>query len=77
MQGEANFSREVLALHASALCEVGVSVVATLLLLEPRGGLLVRACPTEQLSDWYTLLHNPSPEYQQTLHCTQEAVFPL
>lgn len=29
------------------------------------------------LSDWYTMLYNPSPDYITTLHCTQEAVFPL
>nr|AAH55200.1 Zgc:92212 protein [Danio rerio] len=29
------------------------------------------------LSDWYTMLYNPSPDYVTTLHCTQEAVFPL
>ncbi|RZF37763.1 hypothetical protein LSTR_LSTR016201 [Laodelphax striatellus] len=29
------------------------------------------------LSDWYTLLHNPNPNFEETIHCTQEAVYPL
>ncbi|KAL3287169.1 hypothetical protein HHI36_001648 [Cryptolaemus montrouzieri] len=29
------------------------------------------------LTDWYTLLHNPDPNYEETIHCTQEAVYPL
>ncbi|KAF4521882.1 hypothetical protein B566_EDAN008400 [Ephemera danica] len=76
-QGDASFTREVLVLHASALGEVSIAVFTTLLVLEPRGSLEIRACPIKSLADWYTLLHNPSPQYEQTLHCTQEAVFPL
>ena len=28
-------------------------------------------------SDWYTYFHNPTPNYEKTLNCTQEAVYPL
>lgn len=44
---------------------------------DPWGTLSLRSCKPKQLSDWYTLLHNPSPNYSETLHCTQEAVYPL
>lgn len=37
----------------------------------------LNSCGVEKLSDWYTLFHNPTPDYKDKLHCTQEAVFPL
>lgn len=37
----------------------------------------IRSCKALHLSDWYTLLFNPTPNYEETLHCTQEAVYPL
>ncbi|XP_065338699.1 JNK1/MAPK8-associated membrane protein isoform X2 [Cloeon dipterum] len=72
-----SFTRISLSFHASALVEVVLSVVLTLLLMEPKGSLTVYSCPSFNLSDWYTLLHNPSPDYKYTLHCTQEAAYPL
>jgi hypothetical protein len=76
-QGEPCFTREVLVLHASALGEVAIAGFITLLILEPQGSLEIRSCHINSLADWYTLLHNPNPQYEETLHCTQEAVFPL
>lgn len=64
-------------LHLSALVEISCASVLTLLLSEPQGSLNVRSCKAKRLSDWYTLLHNPNPNYEETLHCTQEAVYPL
>lgn len=72
-----SFCKEVLVLHISALLEIVTSAILTLLLSDPTGNLAVRSCRTQKLSDWYTLLHNPSPNYDKTLHCTQEAVYPL
>lgn len=72
-----SFKLEVLAFHASALFETVSAAVLVTLLVEPLGQFRITACPVKQLSDWYTLLHNPSPGYTVTLHCTQEAVFPL
>nr|CAD7201609.1 unnamed protein product [Timema douglasi] len=72
-----NFCKEVFALHLSALVETAMAAVLTLLMSEPWGKLEVRSCRTQKLSDWYTLLHNPNPDYADTLHCTQEAVYPL
>ncbi|KAM9466245.1 JNK1/MAPK8-associated membrane protein [Clarias gariepinus] len=63
--------------HVTALCECSVAAIITLLLNEPVGELTIRSCRVEMLSDWYTMLYNPSPDYITTLHCTQEAVFPL
>jgi len=71
------FTRPVLALHCSALLEVAVAALATLLLSPPVGSLRLTSCGVVRLADWYTLLYNPRPNYQQTLHCTQEAVYPL
>jgi hypothetical protein len=72
-----SFCKEVLVLHFSALFEVITAAVLTLLMSDPVGSLAVQSCQTERLSDWYTLLHNPNPNYDETLHCTQEAVYPL
>ena len=72
-----SFCKEVLVLHISALLEIVMAAILTLLLSDPTGSLAVRSCRTQKLSDWYTLLHNPSPNYDKTLHCTQEAVYPL
>nr|CAD7402629.1 unnamed protein product [Timema cristinae] len=72
-----SFCKEVFALHLSALVETTMAAVLTLLMSEPWGKLEVRSCRTQKLSDWYTLLHNPNPDYADTLHCTQEAVYPL
>ena len=59
-----SFCKEVLVLHISALLEIVTSAILTLLLSDPTGNLAVRSCRTQKLSDWYTLLHNPSPNYE-------------
>lgn len=64
-------------IHLSALAEVCAAAVATVLIVEPTGSLQIRSCKTTHLSDWYTLFHNPTPYYEKTLYCTQEAVYPL
>ncbi|XP_017883066.1 JNK1/MAPK8-associated membrane protein [Ceratina calcarata] len=69
--------KEVIALHLSALLEVVAASLITLQLTDPVGTFSIRSCRATKLSDWYTLLHNPSPNYEETLHCTQEAVYPL
>ncbi|XP_062863317.1 JNK1/MAPK8-associated membrane protein [Trichomycterus rosablanca] len=63
--------------HVTALCECSTAAVVTLLLNEPVGSFSIRSCRVQMLSDWYTMLYNPSPDYVTTLHCTQEAVYPL
>lgn len=45
--------------------------------MEPLGELRLFACPVRKFSDWYTLFYNPAPNYEKSLHCTQEAVYPL
>lgn len=72
-----SFTPEVLVLHTSALVENVLAVAATLLVTPPVGKLWLHTCRVRQLSDWYTLLHNPTPGYKRTLRCTQEAVYPL
>lgn len=72
-----SFTRDILALHACAFFEVMMACVITLLLSDPIGSLNFNSCKVVGLSDWYTLLHNPTPNYETTLHCTQEAVYPL
>ena len=69
--------KEVIALHLSAFIEILTASVMTLLLTDPVGTFTVRSCKVRRLSDWYTLFHNPSPYYETTLYCTQEAVYPL
>ncbi|XP_059374612.1 JNK1/MAPK8-associated membrane protein isoform X1 [Carassius carassius] len=63
--------------HITALIECTAAAIVTLLLNDPVGSLYIRSCEVKMLSDWYTMLYNPSPDYVTTLHCTQEAVFPL
>lgn len=71
------FSSSALLQHITAMLECGVSAVVTLLVTEPVGMFSIRSCRVQMLSDWYTMLYNPSPDYVNTLHCTQEAVYPL
>ncbi|XP_012256823.2 JNK1/MAPK8-associated membrane protein [Athalia rosae] len=72
-----SITKEVIALHFSALIEIVGASLITLQLTDPIGSFAIRSCRARKLSDWYTLLHNPSPDYGKTLHCTQEAVYPL
>lgn len=72
-----HYSYRVLLLHISALLESVISAVCSLLVIKPRGSLTVTSCPVTQLSDWYTLFQNPSPDYVNVIYCTQEAVYPL
>ncbi|GAB6025245.1 hypothetical protein CHUAL_010667 [Chamberlinius hualienensis] len=67
----------VLLLHLSALVETSAAALFTILLVKPRWTLEILSCKVQHLSDWYTMLHNPSPDYEATLYCTQEAVYPL
>ena len=41
------------------------------------GSLSLTSCKTKQIADWYTIFFNPKPDYVNTIHCTQEAVYPL
>ncbi|KAK0130943.1 JNK1/MAPK8-associated membrane protein [Merluccius polli] len=70
-------SSSALLQHITAMLECCVSAVVTLLVTEPIGMLGIRSCRVQKLSDWYTMLYNPSPDYVTTMHCTQEAVYPL
>ncbi|CAG4957665.1 unnamed protein product [Colias eurytheme] len=63
--------------HFCAFIEVLTGTIGALLVLPPTGSLALHVCTPKALSDWYTLLHNPQPDYKETLHCTQEAVYPL
>lgn len=71
------FTTDVISLHFGAFVENVLAAFLTLLLFEPRGSLNIISCKVKRLSDWYTLLHNPTPCYAETLRCTQEAVYPL
>lgn len=51
--------------------------VVAVLLVSPMGVFAIRSCRVDTLADWYTLLHNPTPNYEEKIYCTQEAVYPL
>ncbi|CAH1793123.1 unnamed protein product [Owenia fusiformis] len=70
-------SRGLIVLHISALLECVLAAICALLVMDPKGSPRIRSCNVNKLSDWYTMLHNPHPGYTTTLHCTQEAVYPL
>nr|XP_035971687.1 JNK1/MAPK8-associated membrane protein isoform X1 [Halichoerus grypus] len=63
--------------HITALFECSMAAIVTLLVSDPVGVLSIRSCRVLMLSDWYTMLYNPSPDYVTTVHCTHEAVYPL
>lgn len=70
-------TQAVLTLHLCAILEVAVAALLTLVLTHPVGQLDIHACRIDRLSDWYTYFHNPTPNYEKTLNCTQEAVYPF
>lgn len=72
-----SFTKEELILHISAFFEVAISALVTILMYEPIWSLQIYSCEVTRLADWYTLFHNPTPNYEEKLHCTQEAVYPL
>lgn len=72
-----SFTKGELILHLSAFLEVAFSALITLLIYEPLWTLQIHSCEVTRLADWYTLFHNPTPNYETKLYCTQEAVFPL
>ncbi|KAJ8928223.1 hypothetical protein NQ314_019287 [Rhamnusium bicolor] len=72
-----SFSKDVIILHATAFLEIFLSCIIALLFSHPIGRLSVHSCQVRTISDWYTLLHNPTPNYEKRIHCTQEAVYPL
>lgn len=70
-------SKDALILHFTALMEVVVSSLSAILLASPVGDFRIESCRARTLADWYTLLHNPTPNYEKKIYCTQEAVYPL
>nr|XP_031833682.1 JNK1/MAPK8-associated membrane protein isoform X2 [Nomia melanderi] len=66
-----------LVLHWFCIDKVVAASLITLQVTEPISTFRITSCRATKLSDWYTLLHNPSPNYEESLHCTQEAVYPL
>lgn len=57
--------------------EVLLAGILTLIISHPMGRFSINSCKVQTISDWYTLLHNPTPNYDNKIHCTQEAVYPL
>ncbi|XP_056632964.1 JNK1/MAPK8-associated membrane protein [Diorhabda carinulata] len=72
-----SFTKDILILHSAAFIEVIVAAFLSLLLSHPIGSFTVYSCRVRSISDWYTLLHNPSPNYDKKIYCSQEAVYPL
>jgi len=70
-------TKQVMALHICALVEVCSAAVVTVLALDPVGQMALTSCRVERVQDWYTFFQNPNPNYEETLHCTQEAVYPF
>lgn len=69
---------KILALqHVSSVLESIVAAVISLLVMNPRGSLAIDGCGVKDLRDWYTMFFNPTINYSRTLHCTQEAAYPL
>ncbi|KAJ8962617.1 hypothetical protein NQ318_001010 [Aromia moschata] len=57
-------SKDVILLHTTAFVEILLSCIIALLLSHPIGSFMVHSCQVRSMSDWYTLLHNPTPKYE-------------
>ncbi|XP_053213109.1 JNK1/MAPK8-associated membrane protein-like [Panonychus citri] len=69
---------EVLIVHLSALVEISLAALLTLLSFStPVGSLNLKCCGAYRIADWYTLFFNPSVNFKDTIRCAQEAVYPL
>ncbi|CAG0919692.1 unnamed protein product [Notodromas monacha] len=64
-------------LHVTSFFEVCIAAALTLILHEPIGSLTLRSCGVKGLPDWYTVFFNPRINFEKTIYCTQEAVYPL
>ena len=74
---DSEFTFRTLCIHISALIETILAAVVSLLVSPPVGSFNLKSCKVHRMSDWYTMMHNPNPNYEETLHCSQEAVYPL
>ncbi|KAG5889412.1 hypothetical protein JTB14_018286 [Gonioctena quinquepunctata] len=72
-----SFNKDIICLHAVAFLEVFLAAILTLTLSHPIGTFHIINCEVRSIKDWYTLFHNPTPNYEKKVHCTQEAVYPL
>ncbi|XP_019881553.1 JNK1/MAPK8-associated membrane protein [Aethina tumida] len=72
-----SFCKRVILLQLTALFEVAASATLAILLSHPMGSFTITSCRVTSLADWYTLLHNPRPNFENKIYCTQEAVYPL
>jgi len=70
-------TKAIILLHASAFIETCLSAIISILLFDPLGSFDIHSCGVNRLSDWYPVLHNPTPNYEEKLYCTHEVVFPL
>jgi len=70
-------AKDTIGLVLCALIEVVLATSVTLLTWEPFGSFQMKSCGVTQLSDWYPIFYNPHPNYEETLHCSHEAVYPL
>jgi len=59
------------------ILETAISIVLTMILLPPIGTFELHTCGVQEFSDWYPMFSNPTLQNQQTLHCSQEVVYPL
>lgn len=72
-----NKTKTKVILNISVVLEMVIAAILAVLSVDPIGQLRIRSCRTQWLSDWYTVLYNPTPYYLEPLRCTQEAVYPL
>lgn len=57
--------------------ECSLSSVLSLLVVPPKGSLLLYGCPKWSLREWYPVFYNPVINHTYTLRCAHEIVFPL
>ncbi|KAJ7388143.1 hypothetical protein OS493_039548, partial [Desmophyllum pertusum] len=69
--------KTIFVLGLSAFVESVLAAIFSLLASKPQGMLTLTSCKSQWIADWYTIFFNPKPDYVNTLHCTQEAVYPL
>lgn len=73
--------KQMMLLHLSAFLETTLAAILTLAIYStPLGSFTLVSCGSVRLSDWYTVLHNPSAHknpLKKPIRCTYEAVYPL
>ena len=69
--------RQIAVLQSSLIIEFVLAALLACLVFEPLGSLELISCGMDRVSDWYPALYNPVLRHGNSLHCVNEAAYPL